>query len=791
MTGGQRVAGYLLLALLFTWPLPMSLATRCWGHQWDLWGNLWAMDLIGRGEAAPFLPRLFFPVGFDMVADVGHFLIPCLGGGLAKLIPPALAYNLLLLTLLVATCLAAHQFAARLGAGPGGCMAAAAVFAFNPYVFSQMAIGSIEMLALPGMAILAACLVASESERATGWYVVGFFALVGTFLANVPYGVIAFLLVGMFIFYRLPMRRVALGWTACAVLVAVALSPYVQLLVARLDNTPPAHPGPWAEVTRNWKKWDEVYFGRRTMLDFSKNDAGAWAAHDIVACSVTPGDFYHLRPPLFPAAGAPFWILLLPLWVVGFRGSGKFWALAAAVFLALSLGPKGPLYPFLYDFVPHFHGMHRPYVFLSGAWLCLAGLVALIAGRLALSTAAGAALAVGLVIAVRLLSPDAAEAAMVTVPDDPPAAYQWLAGREGDFAVVEIPFMPLPMSASNARAQFWQRAHHKKLFNAMLLRPAMWLDFNRFVHAQPLLLEIARLQEGAPPGRALPRDAVELLGQAGFRYILVRRAYDHESMIVENLRNALYSRNITDLLTSLLGKPEMVGDAWIYDLRKRGSGRRPAAAVEVVTEVTRVPPEGLLTVLPSQGPLREMTFWVEGQGPLRVTVQDSGGRLLVSGTLQARPNHWNAVRIPLQGPAALVGLKPSGAARIARMEVTEGNESPTPSKIVGQSRREGEPRRRGESDNRGPDARRSPHLLEPGHGCRDGRFTHPRAPAHRTPGRAGRHPCVRARRRGGGAARAGGGRRVPRAGGFPRRGTPLPGGFAASSTGRQPALRRL
>ncbi|MBM3463261.1 MAG: hypothetical protein FJX76_14250 [Armatimonadetes bacterium] len=674
---GWTAGGYLLLVLFFIWPLPMSLVSRCWGHQWELWGNLWAIDLLSRGEAAPLLPRLFFPVGFNMLQDMGHFLIPWLGGCLAAWLPLALAYNLLLIGLLVGGCLAAHYFAACLGAERGARVVAAAIFACNPYVFSHVSIGSIEMLALPGMALVAAFLV----SRPGPWvFLGGFVALVITALANVPYGAMGFLLLGLGIVRLLceaaadpAVRRASLlaaaGWTLTAGLAAAALYPYVAVLMTRMDTAPPPHPWPAAGLQREGRKMADILAGRRTMLDFSAADAALFAAHEIVDCSVSPADFHRVQAPWRPSGGAPSWLLLALLGVLGWRSGGRFWVACGALFLVLSLGPGTPLYRFLYDTIPGFHGMHRPYVFLVGAWLCLAALAALATRRVALSVPAGAVVAVGFVAGVRMLTITAPDAAIVDVTDLSPPAYSRVAARLGDFAVLEIPFMPLPMSASNARAQFWQKEHGKKLFNASLVRPPMWVDFNAFLRTQPFLMELARLQENPEHLPTATRASVETLRRVGFRYLLLHRAYDHESMYSENLRNALYSRRVSDFLMSHLGDPEIVGDVWMFDLRERGSGAAPRVST-AVAEVTRVGSQGLLAALPGRTPAREITLWLEGQGPAYVAVRDSGGRLLEGAYVQARPNMWTAARVTVSnGVASFVHIRPSGPLRIARLEV--------------------------------------------------------------------------------------------------------------------------
>ena len=159
---------FLLLSVLVTWPMPASPMRVVVGHEeataachvWVLW---WAQRHLGELHT----DLIFHPNGADVVALYGSdVLSPLLLAGLP--LPPVLAFNLWVLTLLVLGGFGARALGRTLGAGTWGALAGGTTFLTAPFFQHELLNGTSELLAaaaLPWFAAVLWRLLAAPTRR--------------------------------------------------------------------------------------------------------------------------------------------------------------------------------------------------------------------------------------------------------------------------------------------------------------------------------------------------------------------------------------------------------------------------------------------------------------------------------------------------------------------------------------------------------------------------------------------------------------------------------------------------
>jgi hypothetical protein len=143
----RRILVYLGLALVLTWPMAADPLGTVAGHPeasvgchvWVIW---WAQQHLGPLHT----DLIFYPYGADVVQLYGSDLLSPLLLGLLPL-PPALLYNLWVITLLVLGAWGVDRLARYLKATPAGAMLGAVVFETAPFVQHELLNGTTEMLA--------------------------------------------------------------------------------------------------------------------------------------------------------------------------------------------------------------------------------------------------------------------------------------------------------------------------------------------------------------------------------------------------------------------------------------------------------------------------------------------------------------------------------------------------------------------------------------------------------------------------------------------------------------------
>ena len=144
---GRRLLLYLGLALVLTWPMAANPLGTVPGHPeasvgchiWVIW---WAQNHLSELHT----DLLFHPMGADVVQLYGSdALSPLLLGFLP--LPPALLYNLWVLTLLVLGAWGVDRLSQQLGATVSGAALGGVVFESAPFFQHELLNGTTEMLA--------------------------------------------------------------------------------------------------------------------------------------------------------------------------------------------------------------------------------------------------------------------------------------------------------------------------------------------------------------------------------------------------------------------------------------------------------------------------------------------------------------------------------------------------------------------------------------------------------------------------------------------------------------------
>lgn len=153
------LAGYLVLALVLTWPVARDPVHRLVGHPeasagchaWVIW---WARHHLGDFHTS----LLFHPYGADVIQLYGSDLLSPLVLGRLPL-PPVLLHDLWVLLLLVGGGMGVRRLAVLLGASPGGAFVGGGVFLTAPFFQHEMFNGTTELLAAAALPWFTAALV--------------------------------------------------------------------------------------------------------------------------------------------------------------------------------------------------------------------------------------------------------------------------------------------------------------------------------------------------------------------------------------------------------------------------------------------------------------------------------------------------------------------------------------------------------------------------------------------------------------------------------------------------------
>jgi hypothetical protein len=356
-------AVYLVLAIAWSWPLPLHLANRFTHDPGDpllvtylIWWNAQAVPLTAAWWNAPF----YWPLP-GALALTEHF------AGLALVTTPLqmlgasplLAYNLVLIASTWWAGLATHALVRRLAGSALAAYCAGIAFAYAPYRVSQL--GHLQLYACWWLPVTLLALHAYYEERRARWLAVAGVSWLLQGLTN-----------GYFLLFVPVLIACWLLWFTGRAQLRAALSVALTLGATALLALP--------FLLKYYSVQSALGLSRRTgeMIAYSARPEHFFSAIPLLR-------FWHTRPPLttehylFPGVTA------LALTVAGLVVARRdrrfqFYALAAVLMTALAAGPASRPFsiellwhPYsLLAWLPGFNGLRVPARFFMLAVLCLA-----------------------------------------------------------------------------------------------------------------------------------------------------------------------------------------------------------------------------------------------------------------------------------------------------------------------------------------------------------------------------------------------------------------------------------
>ncbi len=495
---------YLLLAVLFTWPLAAHLTTALGGGLDPLlqtWVLAWNARALTTDPLAVWHAPIFFPYPDTLAYSDHHLLLAIVALPLIATGGPVLAYNLLVLTSYALTGWAVYLLAYEMSARVRmpwvraiGAFAAGALFAFGTYRMTHFVHLQLLQTAWLPLALLFLRRLLRDPDDGDGrWRDAALFGLFAGIqcVTALYYAYVAALTLGLYVVIWLwgairqtaragLLRRIgglALGGGLAALITAPLTLPYLRIYeylgVVRspreLDNWSAPLQAYLAVNPTNW-----LYGGRGGWFAASGGEFALFPGFVAIGLAATgvaltfwkrSTDQRTLSEDASPARDVIFLVLL------GFSA----FALSLGTGIRLERGDEPfplPLpYPLLYERIPGFGALRVP-----ARWAMLTHLaLALLAGiaLVQLGCWLGAArqrsrltVAVLTIVGTAALIEHAAFPVPLATPPSPPPIYAWLGAQSDIRAILELPVGPTPRGAELERItirQFHQMQHWKPL----------------------------------------------------------------------------------------------------------------------------------------------------------------------------------------------------------------------------------------------------------------------------------------------------------------------------------------
>jgi hypothetical protein len=558
--------GYVLLTMAMTWPLITKMSTHMAGEDIDVWLNQWATWWTGKalknGLNFYHTNYILYPQGASLVFFSFSHLNSAISLLVAPLIGDLAAYNVAVLLAFALSGFNMYLLVKHLTGTRAAAFVAGLVFAFNPYHMSEtIHLHLVSTQWMPLFMLSLTKMIRRKDEKgyrhvwlAALWFVLT--ALSGWHLMTMLACLTALYLLHQVVFERSDWSPKALSrLVLLAIMVAVALAPLLWPIVYEQLTTKTPHM--MAEDANTGFGNDLISF----LLPAKRNP-------------VLGPLFSDFRPQSRMVEKFPSYLGYVPLILAtagvatAFRDA-RFWLLAGATFLFLSLGSQ-----ITFRGTP-LHTLHLPWATYISQ---------LLRQPLRLSVLLFFSLSVLIGFGVRWLYLQAASRRKMLAPPvlalltalvlveylflPFPVALPWqspfidrLALEEGDFAVVD-----LPMGRQQAKYHmFLQTIHNHKIVGGHLSRPPD--DKYAFVDANPLL---GPLRAGLSPD---PDTDIEgelaALDAQGIRYIIV-----HKPLIPPHELEAWRER-----LARLL--PTFYEDEWLIAYRVASGPPGEASSEEI------------------------------------------------------------------------------------------------------------------------------------------------------------------------------------------------------------------
>jgi hypothetical protein len=356
-------AFYLVLAVAWSWPLPLHLANRFAHDPGDplllmyvIWWNAQAVPLTGSWWSPPFYWPMRDTLALsDHLAGLSPITTPLQLLGAS----PLLAYNLVLIASSWWTGLATHALVKRLtGSGRAACCAGIA-FAYAPYRTSQ--VGHLQLYACWWIPLALLALHAYYEDRRVRWLILLGAASLLQGLTNGYYLLFMPVLIGVWLLWFTRREQLGAAWRVTVTLGAAAALTLPLLL--------------------------KYYVVQRAQgLSRTLGEMAVYSARPETFLSASPLlRFWKTRPPLtteqylFPGVTA-LSLAVAGLVVARRDGRYRFYVLAAILMAVLCAGPAPAVrsiqtlwHPYtLLTWLPGYGGLRVPARFFMLAVLCLA-----------------------------------------------------------------------------------------------------------------------------------------------------------------------------------------------------------------------------------------------------------------------------------------------------------------------------------------------------------------------------------------------------------------------------------
>ncbi|MFH1465427.1 MAG: hypothetical protein ABIO70_13650 [Pseudomonadota bacterium] len=607
-------AAYVLAAVVFTWPLACHLGSAIWGDRFDAWTTLWLLwflhHAVATGTLAVTTDLISFPTGYNLWS-FGHMAlqalgVPLIGAGLSV----TAAYNVLGIGGLAGTATAGHLLGHRLTGSHAGGALAACVLAYNPLLYGEFSVGSIELVAalfLP-LYVLSLVRLCAQPTPARAAVLAAVLAITGPF--NWYFSIFCILLtppLALLLMVGQPRRtsgRSLLLLGAAGVVVLLLTFPLFDRI---RRETPPRIPLSASVATHEvMARLVDFHDAQIELRDLDRADIEAFDAAQVVTNSTTVRTLLRQSfevNPLDSTPGVPAIMLALAGFAAAPRRAWR-WLALAALFTLLSLGPfllwdagtspgeAGQTwhlpYYWLYNYVPYFSKAYRPYR-LGIVTLTALAVLAAYAGPWLRSTlgrrgAAAVVVACAFLFATQPHWAPTHPARRGLASTAIPPVYSHL-DRLPEGALIELPLLFQPVHLGVAHFQYYQVAHGRPMLNNnQLIRVDDLLALKDLALRNDLVDTFLRLSEpDATQAARVKAEDLRALCDAGFRLLTVHESFpaDGASITGPADQAGLLPGPAFALVDDLFG-PALLeeDDVRVYDLR-RGIARAEAGPLPV------------------------------------------------------------------------------------------------------------------------------------------------------------------------------------------------------------------
>lgn len=641
---------------------------------------------------------ILYPLGYNLWS-FGHMALQLIGGALVVIgLPLVFTYNLLLLTGVWTSALAAHALGRELTGSHRAGAVSGITFATTPYLYAEGGAGCIELVAAGLLPLYAMCLIRLLRRPTRTRCVQATLALAIIGLFNWYYTLFAGLLgLGIVLWQFIEMgpssirdphravHRKGLLMAVGSMLIAATLN---APLIAEARRETPTRPGLSATLFADELAFEEVRSVTNGSHPIQLLDEPILERVDAMQVHFNSTSIRSLIDagfevnPLHTTPGSLAYLMgLFGLLAAGRRTWG--WVAIAAGATVLTLGPflnvsgalllpagssNWPLpYYWAHEYLPFFSKAYRPYRIGIIATTALSAVGAIGAAAWIRSSTLPSIRLPLLVLAVAAFSQPhwsgdrPAKRPMADATISP--IYSELATLEKG-GVIELPLQYQPVTTANARTQYNQIIHGHPILNSnQLIRRPDLLRFREFVLSNSALHTFVDLSRKETPFEVKAED-IDALKAHGFRWIVAHRQVkeDTVSLAGEMAHADLLPTPAWLLLSALLGEPTLDNQhSVVWDLNTAKPTQKTVridgenlVALELMFDPVQTGFPLVLhpgqTVSIYQGTGQRFTGWFHGvleSGDVTLRIDDSG--IVREVPLPLTSGHWQYVDIPIPG----------------------------------------------------------------------------------------------------------------------------------------------